>query len=529
METEDDRRRTELFVLLLLTSIVMVYGQTLRFDFILWDDPAYVWNSAVRPGLTVSGIKQAFTSLVMTHWHPLTVVAHMVDVELFGLSAGPHHGINVVLHSLNAILLFRLLRFMTHAFWPSAFVAMVWALHPLHVENVAWIADRKDLLCTLFGLLALHAYVRFAVSRRRRWYALVLLLYGMGMMSKSMIITLPIMCLLLDYWPLGRFRTCRKGDVEGMREQEKIGCSSASRVPGALPPLFIEKVPLLLVATGFSVLTYVNAQYGGGIEYYGRIDLQGRVANSICSHAWYIVKMLLPTRLAALYVHPDLPGGIPWQNWHMVGAVLLLGFISWMVLRLHRPYLIMGWLWFLGTLAPVNGLVQYGNPSRADHYMYIPMIGLLVMVGWGIPELLGCLTTHRRVLTRLVAALALGATLSLAAASWIQTGYWRNSLVFYERQMELVPDNPYFNTNMALVYAKRGSYEQAIHYATRALAIWPQVFQAHLVLEAVYARMNNSELARYHHRKASEIQAAGQRERRRALTARHLLPEPSDG
>ena len=280
---------------------------------------------------------------------------------------------------------------------------------------------------------------------------------------------------------------------------------------------------MLLVAAGFSVLTYLAAQYGGSIEYYGRVGLTGRVANSICSHGWYIVKTLVPSRLAALYVHPDLAGGIPWQNWHMVGAVLLLGFISWMVWRLHRPYLIMGWLWFLGTLAPVNGLVQYGNPGRADHYMYIPLIGLLIMAGWGIAELPGYFMAHKRVTAHLVAGMSVAVVLSLAAASWVQTGYWRDSRVFYERQMKLVPDNPYFNTNMALVCAKSGKHEQAIYYANRALAIWPRVYQAHSVLEEVYGSMNNPELARYHRQKASEIQSAIIQEHEQTLVAHCLL------
>ena len=190
------------FLLLLLMGIAIVYGQVLAFKFVRWDDPVYVLRNPVKMGLTVAGIKQAFTSQVMTHWHPLTVMAHMLDVELFGLNPGAHHATNILVHAMNSLLLFSLLRSTTRVFWPSAFVAAAWALHPLHVENVAWVSDRKDLLCTFFGLLALHAYVRFVASRHLSWYALVLLLYCAGMLSKSMIVTLPAMCLLMDCWPL---------------------------------------------------------------------------------------------------------------------------------------------------------------------------------------------------------------------------------------------------------------------------------------------------------------------------------------
>ena len=210
------------------------------------------------------------------------------------------------------------------------------------------------------------------------------------------------------------------------------------------------------------------------------------LVNSTCAHGWYVVKTVWPTRLAALYVHPNLPGGTPWEAWQLAGSCLLLVGISWIVWRLQRPYLTMGWLWFVGTLAPVNGLVQYGNLSRADRCMYIPMMGLLIMIVWGTNDLIEHVKIYRRVLKKVVVVVGAGVLVTASTTCWVQTGYWRNSMVFFERQISLVPNNPYYNSNMALVYYENGQFAEAIHYANKALAIWPRVWQSHWVLADVY-------------------------------------------
>jgi protein O-mannosyl-transferase len=506
------------FVLLLLIGITLVYAQTLGFSFLLWDDPAYVLRDPVRKGLTVAGMRHAFTSLVMTHWHPLTVVAHMLDVEIFGLSPGAHHGMNVLVHALNSLLLFSLLRSTTGRFWLSAFVTALWALHPLHVENVAWISDRKDLLCTLFGLLALHAYVRFAASRRRGWHALVLLLYCVGMLSKSMIVTLPVMCLLMDYWPLRRFDFGFPGAPGPAQNGSSVDATHPGVNTRSPTALLVEKIPLLVLMLGFSVFTYATTQHGGFLEYYGRAGLAGRLVNSLCSHAWYVAKTVWPTRLAALYVHPNLPGGTPWQGWQIAGSVLVLAALSWTVWRLRRPYLVVGWLWFLGTLAPVNGLVQYGNLSRADRCMYIPMIGLLLMAVWGTSDLIERVRVHAPALKKLGAVVGTVALVAIATACWVQTGYWRNSITFYERQIRLVPNNPYFNSNLALAYCQSAQFAKAIYHANKALDAWPRVWQSHQVLADVYRQQGNAQLARYHQAKSDDMRAELQQEHARSLS-----------
>ncbi len=528
-EREGVLQRDHVFVLVLLLIVVAVYGQTVAFAFLIWDDPIYVLGPPASMGLTTSGAKSAFTSQMMTHWHPLTVLSHMLDVELFGLSSGAHHGVSVLVHMLNSLLLFALLRSTTRAFWPSAFVTVVWAVHPLHVENVAWVSDRKDLLCAFFGLLALHAYVRFAWCRGLRWYGLALLLYLMGLLSKSMIVTLPLMCLLLDMWPLQRFGL----DAHVHAESGPNDFSEVARQRYPLFRLCAEKTPLFVVALGFILLTYATTQRAGALEYYGRADFWDRLANSLCSHAWYTAKTIWPSGLAGLFVHPNLPGGTPWKAWQIAGSICVLGSISWMVWRLRRPYLIMGWLWFLGTLAPVNGLVQYGNLSRAGRCMYLPMIGLLVMIAWGVGELLQCyLLVRRHAGNNLVAGVASSIVLVLGAACWVEARYWRNDRVFFERQMELVPNNPYYNHNLAVTYYRLGEYEKARYHADKAVAIWPMIWQAHDLLAKICAHQGDTELSSHHRTMASDIKANAAYEHRRwifenafAATADGLLGE----
>ena len=271
-EMEGVLHRDHVFVLALLVSVVLVYGQTVAFQFLIWDDPVYVLRPPASMGLTLAGVKSAFTSQMMTHWHPLTVLSHMLDVELFGLSPGAHHGMSMLVHALNSLLLFALLKSTTGAFWLSALATALWTLHPLHVENVAWVSDRKDLLCAFFGLLALHAYVRFVRRRRYRWYGLVLLFFLMGLLSKSMIVTLPVMCLLLDVWPLQRFGHGPHGHTESGHNGLAQAVRRRYSPLRVLRRLCLEKAPFFVLALGFVFLTYATTQRAGALEYYGRAD-----------------------------------------------------------------------------------------------------------------------------------------------------------------------------------------------------------------------------------------------------------------
>jgi hypothetical protein len=495
--------KDQVFVLVLLMGIVIVYGQAFGFRFLIWDDSAYVLRPPVSLGITIAGMKSAFTSQVMTHWHPLTVLSHMLDVEIFGLNPGAHHGVSMFLHMLNSLLLFALLKTTTRKYWPSVFVTALWALHPLHVENVAWVSDRKDLLCALFGLLALHAYVRFTWCRRLHWYGVLLLCYILGLLSKSMIVTLPVMCLLLDVWPLQRMDA-------GSKEQHLSSNPKRARhwTLKLQSKPFIEKAPLFVIALCFAVLTYATTQRGGMLEYYGRVGFWDRLTNSVCSHAWYIVKTVWPSRLAGLFVHPNLPGGTPWQMWQIIGSICLLGGISYLVWRSKRSYLAMGWLWFLLTLAPVNGIVQYGNLSRAGRCMYLPMIGLLIMLVWGVRELFQVYRSlNRNAVQHFGTMASIAMVLVLAGACWVETGYWKDDVAFNERQMELVPNNPYHNNNMALTYLRLGKYEKAQHHASKAITVWPKLWQSHDLLARIYVRQGDTEAANYHSDIASSLKA----------------------
>lgn len=526
-EIEDVVHQDYVFVLAILISIVVVYGQTLRFPFLMWDDPVYILKPPVSMGLTVASLKSAFTSQLMNHWHPLTMISHMLDVELFGMNSGAHHGMNVLIHTLNSLLLFTLLRSMKCTFWPSALATVLWALHPLHAENVAWLSDRKDLLCALFGLLALHAYVRFARYRQFRWYGLVLLCYFMGLLSKSMIITIPVMCLLLDVWPLQRFGCCVTRHTQSDHNGgEGVKWRRLLSVRG----LFIEKIPLFVPALGFALFSYATTQRAGYLEYYGKVHIWGRLANSACSHMWYIAKTIWPSCLAGQYIHPDLPGGTPWKIWQIIGSVCLLVVISWAVWRLRRPYLLMGWLWFLVTLAPVNGIVQFGNPSRADRYVYVPMIGLLIMFTWGIGEIFQrCAAALRPPARNLIAGIAVGSlVLVLGTACWVQVGYWRNDEVFCERNVEIAPGNPYQNHNLALTYLRLGRYEEAMHHAKKAVAIWPMLVQTHELLATLYAREGNAELSSYHRARTSDLMATIRSEHRKWISQNVLAAKTSE-
>jgi hypothetical protein len=299
-------------VALLTAAVVVVYGRTLHFAFVSWDDPRHVCNNAfVREGVTLHSIRAAFTTPLTFHWHPVTMLSHMLDVELFGLHAGGHHATNVLLHLLNTILLFFLFRAMSGGPWLSALLAALFAVHPLHVENVAWISERKDLLCAFFGLLAVHAYLQYVRRGRRIWLVATSAFFLLGLLSKSMLVTLPLVLLLLDYWPLGRLWPPEIGVV--CDEQDPLG---RKRVSAGEPVLALlrEKLPLFALAGVFMLISFLVLQAASERSRIDRVALPLRLLNGAVSYAWYSVKTVWPTNLAADYVHPYLPGGTPWTS-----------------------------------------------------------------------------------------------------------------------------------------------------------------------------------------------------------------------
>ena len=387
----------------LIACILVVYLQTNDFEFINYDTSAYVENPHAAEGFTPATIKWAFTNPVVSNWLPLTLLSHVLDVQLFGMESGWHHLMNVLYHSLAALLLFAALRRATGARGPSAFVAFIFAVHPLHVESVAWIAERKDVLCALFWFLTLYLYVRYSERPSARRYVAFTAAFCLGLMSKPMIVTLPFTLLLFDFWPL--------------RRQERAGADWRA--------LIWEKVPLFLLTAAVCVVTYhlqTKAMLGA--------PLSTRAANAVLSYATYIRQTLWPSGLAIFYPYPK-----SMSIFSLAGAAVML--LAGMALAISwwrtKPYFTVGWLWFLGTLVPTIGLVQVGLQAHADRYMYVPMVGLLVMLAWGTADILA---RWERPQARVLAGIA-GAALCVACLALARNdaGYWRSSEALFQRDL----------------------------------------------------------------------------------------------
>ncbi len=411
----------------LFLTTLLVYAPVYRFGFVNFDDPDYVTNNPhVRNGLTSDGIVWAFTSTEAANWFPATRLSHLLDVEIFGLRAGGHHFTSAFLHAFATVFLFAFLLAATGAAWPSAFVAMLFAVHPLHVESVAWIAERKDVLSALFWFLALWGYVR-------RHYWLTLLCFCMGLMSKPMVVTLPFVLFLLDKWPL------------------RQSLRSALRL----------KIPMLALSAAGAIAAYLVQRSSGAVREVGQFPLGLRVENAVVSYAAYIVKMFWPAKLAVFYPYPHhLP------VWQIALSALLLVGISTLVLRERRsrPYLAVGWLWYLGTLVPVIGLVQVGAQARADRYTYLPMVGLSIMLAWGL----------REILKRKIAIFgAIAACLACAVLCEAQIRYWRNSETLFRHALDVTSGNYLAHHNLGEALAEEGRFSEAIRQYQAALQIEP--------------------------------------------------------
>lgn len=439
--------------LALLTLVV--YLGVFRCQFVNYDDPDYVTaNQRVLGGLTAENFKWAFTTGHASNWHPLTWISHMLDAELFGLRATGHHFVNVLLHTLNALLLFVVLRAMTGAVRRSWFVAVLFALHPLHVESVAWISERKDVLSTFWMLAALGTWSRHvgparemsSPLRRWAWYALALLCFALGLMSKPMVVTLPFVLLLLDYWPLGRW---------------------SWRGPGSwrsLGRLIAEKIPFFALSAAASVVTFVAQEKGGSVS--AALALSDRLANAVVSYARYLGKTLYPVDLAVLYPHP---GQWPW--WATTGAILLLGTITAAAVRLagRAPWFMTGWLWFLGTLVPVIGIVQVGLQSMADRYTYVPLIGVFVALVWGAHELASL--ERLRIVAQLAAGLTAVAVCGLLTVRQVAT--WHDSETLFRQALRVTERNYLAHNNLGLELAAKGRVAEAKEEYRRSIEINP--------------------------------------------------------
>ncbi len=438
MKSQTQRKRSLAASLALVAACLVVFGAVLRHSFINFDDNLYVYdNLSVRSGLTRAGLVWALTSVDVFYWQPLTWLSHMLDCQLFGLQAGWHHLANLLFHAANSVLVFSVFRRLTGEFWKSAALAGLFALHPLRVESVAWVSERNDVMGAFWFLLVIWLYQRHAERPGRGRYLLVLTTLILGLMTKPMLVTAPLLLLLLDWWPLRR---------------------------NALP----EKLPMVALALISSFITYVGLQRLGSVNWGATIPLPHRVANALVSYASYLELTFWPHGLAVLYPYRMV---IPW--WQAAGAGLLMAVLTFVALWYgrQRPYLIVGWLWFVVGLVPAIGLVQAGRQSMADRFTYLPSLGMGLVVVWGSAELLG----KRR---RLAAALYATTLLVCAAASWRQVAVWQNSVTLFSHTIQVTRDNAVAEHHLAVAFEEEGSLEDALPHYAAAVRILPEYFIA---------------------------------------------------
>jgi len=467
-----------LICLLLILSTVAVYGQLKDHGFLKIDDPEYVIeNYSIHHGLTLKVVAWSFATNHAANWHPLTWLSHLLDYQLYGLNPRGHNLTNLALHVANTVLLFLLLVKLTAALWPSALVAALFALHPLHVESVAWVAERKDVLSAFFFLTTIWAYAWYTEAPSLRRYLPVFLSFALGLMAKPMLVTLPFVLLLLDYWPLGRLAPA--APAAGKRGGAPPPAFRWSRQQ--ILPLIWEKVPLLALTAASCALTIVAQKKAMAPL---TLTLGSRIGNALVAYVLYLGKTLWPLNLAVFYPHPEncLP------LWQAVGAGLLLGGCTYLVLKMagRHPYLLLGWFWYLGTLVPVIGLVQVGAQAMADRYTYIPLVGIFIILAWGAADLTA--SWRRR---RLVLALAAGVLLPLLMVlAWVQTGYWRNTLLLFEHAARVTENNYSAYQLLIDLYGEKGRLAEAVSMFRNTIRIRPGYAEAYNSMGNAYAKQD---------------------------------------
>ena len=505
-----------LICLALAILTITAFWQIKDCGFIVYDDEQYVTkNVYVQSGLNAESISQAFSSDLAKHsghWHPLTWLSLMLDHSLFGLNPMGYHLVNLLFHVLSTILLFLVLRRMTRALWPSAFVAALFAIHPLHVESVAWVVERKDVLSTFFWMLTLGAYSYYVERRTVQRYVFVLLFFILGLMSKPMLVTLPFVLLLLDFWPLQRFSEVTpatrmttaavkpetsEGKKKKSRKKEAEKAVAAVKTvevrKPAVPefkwsliyPILLEKVPLFVLAILSSVVTYLAAHSSGTAASLDVLTPAVRIGNALVSYVAYIGKMIVPVNLAVLYPHPGKV--ILWQV--LGAAIFLFAATSFAIWKAKKwPYLVTGWFWYLGTLLPVIGIVQVGIQAMADRYTYVSLIGLFIIVAWGVPDLLKKWNYRKEIFV----ASSVICILCLSILTWIQVGYWKNSITLFDHVLNVTSNNWLINNNRGLAYKNLGDYSQAIKDFDEAIRIKPEYAEAYYNRGLSYKALGNT-------------------------------------
>lgn len=492
------RRTTFMIGAGLVLAVLIIYWPALFHGFVDFDDPEYARdNPHVRAGLTSYGTAWAFSTMYIANWHPLTWLSLMLDSEIHGWLASiikryfnaeaewlyprMFHFTNLALHSVNVLLVFGLLKRMTGFAWRSAMVAALFAVHPMHVESVAWVAERKDVLSTLFGLLAIRTYLEYAQWSGMREYLFVVVFFACSLMSKATLVTLPCVLLLLDYWPLGRFQFAPRTPLA----KEQFG------PPRPVSRLILEKAPLLLIAAVVSAATWSAQRGSNELEEGDWVPPHLASANAVVSYVRYLGKLIWPNNLAVLYPHPSLVSGETWPTWMIAGSMALLLVITVLAfsLRCSRPSFMIGWLWFLGTLVPVVGFVQIGRQAMADRYAYVPYLGLYIMVVWGVSEVLARWPGRKQI----TAALACVALLALGAVSSHQVKYWSDSVTLFQHALDVTERNWLMHNNLAGVLNRQAVVDKdqgrpeeaerkwnlAMTHLDAALKIYPEVAWLH--------------------------------------------------
>jgi tetratricopeptide (TPR) repeat protein len=484
-----EQRRVVLALLLALLTLFL-YNPVANHGFVNFDDPGYVTgNRHIQAGLSWSTLRWAFASTDQANWHPLTWLSHALDYQLFHLKAAGHHYDNLLLHAACVILLFLFLESVTGLAARSAVVAGLFAVHPINVESVAWISERKNVLCTVFFLLGLYTYAWYASRPGGKRYLAVIALFALGLMSKPMVITFPLVLLLLDYWPLQRMNFVRA-----------VGDDTQSRYAmRPLKDLILEKVPMLALSAASAVLTMVAQKGGGAVR--DQYSFSLRAANAIVAYARYIGKAVWPSDLAAIYPFPR--AGLPvWEV--LLSTGVLVSLTVAVLTRARKSYLTVGWFWFLGTLVPVIGLVQVGEQAMADRYAYIPFIGLFVAAVWGIADW----AASRKISATYLMIGALLAIGSFAAVAHVQMQYWQNSLVLWTHTLQVTDRNFVAEDNLGAELINMGKIEEARAHFQTATEINPQDGFSQINLGVCEKRMGNTKAAVEHYKEALRISSA---------------------
>jgi Flp pilus assembly protein TadD len=483
MGRNSDKNRPLLIYYLALITLVVFY-QVHSFEFVNYDDIDYVCkNLNIQSGITLKAVKWAFTTGHASNWHPLTWLSHMLDWQLFKSKPSGHHLTNLVFHIANILLVFIVLNQMTRALWPSAFVAALFALHPLHVESVAWVSERKDVLSTFLWLLTMWAYICFVRRPKISRYLLVVVFFALGLMAKPMLVTLPFVLLLLDYWPLDRLGPkFRKADTKY-----------------SLSYLLVEKIPLFVMALASCIVTFIVQKKSGAMDMGEKHSFFIRLANASISYLQYIIKMVWPAHLAFFYPHPGRNVSILYA---VISAVFLL-MVTVFVFRFaknHR-YLVTGWFWYLGTLVPVIGFVHVGVQAMADRYTYITLTGLFIIIAWGVPELFEKWLHRKSVLW----AFSLIVLSVLTICTYLQLGYWKDTITLCQHALSVTEGNYVAHLSMAQKLLEQGRIEESIRHNSEAVRIKPDDVDALSSLGSALLKAGRTDEAIDYYKKALEI------------------------